>query len=92
MFIEVGKQVTVDELLDGVVIQSGNDPNMTCQTLLDTILQRPTDTPLPEVLYLQLDNTTSQNKCVVLLFFCALLVALGIFAKIKVSFLPVGHT
>ncbi|MGR8947220.1 MAG: D-alanyl-D-alanine carboxypeptidase family protein [Gammaproteobacteria bacterium] len=28
MFIEVGKQVTVDELLDGVVIQSGNDASV----------------------------------------------------------------
>ncbi len=28
MFIEVGKQVTVDELLDGVIIQSGNDASV----------------------------------------------------------------
>ena len=45
-----------------------------------------------EVLYLQLDNTTKQNKGRWLMAFLALLVEAGTFRKIIVSFLPVGHT
>ena len=47
---------------------------------------------IPEVLYLQLDNCAGENKNRYLLFFCGLLVAWKIFRKVKVSFLPVGHT
>ena len=44
------------------------------------------------MLYLQLDNTTKQNKGRWLIAFLALLVEAGTFNKIIVSFLPVGHT
>ena len=47
---------------------------------------------LPPVLYLQLDNTTKQNKGRYLFAFLALLVHHGVFERICVSFLPVGHT
>ena len=47
---------------------------------------------LPPVLYLQLDNTTKQNKGRYLFAFLALLVHCCVFDKICVSFLPVGHT
>jgi hypothetical protein len=47
---------------------------------------------LPPVLFLQLDNTTKQNKGRFLFAFLALLVRHNVFDKICVSFLPVGHT
>ena len=47
---------------------------------------------LPDVLYLQLDNASSSNKNRFVLFFCGLLVAWKLVRKVKVSFLPVGHT
>ena len=43
-------------------------------------------------MYLQLDNTTKQNKGRWLMAFLSLLVEAGTFRKIIVSFLPVGHT
>ncbi|XP_052789179.1 uncharacterized protein LOC128223807 [Mya arenaria] len=47
---------------------------------------------LPEVLYLQLDNCPGANKNRFVIGFLALLVQAGIFKKIKLSFLMVGHT
>jgi hypothetical protein len=47
---------------------------------------------LPPVLFLQLDNTTRQNKGQFLIGFLKLLVQHGIFERIYVCFLPVGHT
>jgi hypothetical protein len=47
---------------------------------------------LPPILYLQLDNCSRENKNKYLIGFCHLLVHLGVFKKIKISFLPVGHT
>jgi hypothetical protein len=47
---------------------------------------------LPKVLYLQLDNTTRQNKGAYLMAWLALLVENGVFERIYVCFLPVGHT
>ena len=48
-------------------------------------------TYLPPTLYLQLDNA-SDNKCRAMLALCDALVTQGVFKKIKVSFLIVGHT
>jgi hypothetical protein len=45
----------------------------------------------PPTLYLQLDNA-NDNKSFALLALCDLLVTAGLFRKIKVSFLLVGHT
>ena len=47
---------------------------------------------LPPVLLLQLDNTTKQNKGKYLYAFLHLLVLHGVFRKIVVTYLPVGHT
>ena len=47
--------------------------------------------PLPPTLYLQFDNA-SDNKCKAMLAFCAALVEMGCFEKIKINFLIVGHT
>jgi hypothetical protein len=49
------------------------------------------DLPLPSVLYLQLDNVSS-NKSKVLFLYCSWLVMTGVFEKVKVGFLMVGHT
>jgi hypothetical protein len=47
---------------------------------------------VPPVLYLQLDNTCRENKNKFVMAFLSYLVYLGIFRKIKVNFLLVGHT
>lgn len=47
--------------------------------------------PMPEVLYVQLDNVSS-NKSIFILAYCALLVHQGVFRKVKLNYLIVGHT
>lgn len=74
-----------------------SDSNMTIHVLLDTIRQvfehkRENGIPLPSVLYLQMDNCTRENKNKYLMSVLHLLVYAGVFKKIKLSFLPVGHT
>jgi hypothetical protein len=51
-----------------------------------------TEKKLPPVFLLQLDNTTKQNKGTVLHAFLSLLVHHGVFDRIIVTHLPVGHT
>lgn len=46
----------------------------------------------PEVLYLQLDNTTAENKNKYVFAYLTSLVQKGVFREIYVNFLPVGHT
>jgi hypothetical protein len=48
--------------------------------------------PLPDNLYLQLDNSAKDNKNKYLMAFLSLLTARGIFKEIQVGFLLVGHT
>ena len=48
--------------------------------------------PLPQCLYLQLDNCAGENKNRYVFAFLSLLVAKGIFKQIYVGFLMVGHT
>ena len=47
---------------------------------------------LPQVLYLQLDNTSRENKNQFVFGYISMLVELRIFQKVKVGFLLVGHT
>ena len=47
---------------------------------------------LPKVWYLQMDNCGRENKNRFVLAFCCYLVQLGLFKKIKIGFLMVGHT
>ncbi|KAK3107663.1 hypothetical protein FSP39_019447, partial [Pinctada imbricata] len=47
---------------------------------------------LPEVLYLQADNSAKDNKNFILIGFLASLVMRNVFRKVKLSFLMVGHT
>ena len=48
--------------------------------------------PLPLQLHLQLDNTTSENKCLTALRFAAWLVARGYVREVRIFFLYKGHT
>lgn len=50
------------------------------------------DKPLPPTLYLHLDNCWRENKNRYVVSFLHLLVDKGVFDKIKLGFLPVGHT
>ncbi len=51
-----------------------------------------TEKKLPPVFLLQLDNTTKQNKGTFLYVFLFLLVHHGVFERIIITYLPVGHT
>jgi hypothetical protein len=65
-------------------------PNILCRVLESQ--KRARGGTLPEVLYLQLDNTCRENKNRYVFAFLSLLVQLKVFRKIKVNFLVVGHT
>ena len=58
--------------------------NVTLSILCQALKRLPT--PLPRVLYLQLDNCISENKNITVFFFAALLVHLGIFDMVCVHF------
>jgi hypothetical protein len=68
-----------------------SDVNMVITILLMVISLAASAAPLPPTLYVQLDGA-GENKCRWLLLMLGILVALGVFMKIKLSFLPVGHT
>ena len=67
-----------------------NDPNLTV-TVMHRVLQSWSGI-LPPVLYVQLDNTARENKNSTVFGYLSMLVERGIFKKIKVNFLLVGHT
>ena len=67
-----------------------NDPNLTI-TIIHRVLQSWTSALL-EVLYVQLDNTARENKNSSVFGYLSMLVHQGLFKKIKVNFLLVGHT
>lgn len=67
--------------------------NVTIQAIFDVLVDLfKRNGKLPPVLFLQLDNTTKQNKGTYLSAFLALLIQCGTFKEIYVGFLPVGHT
>ncbi|XP_071143900.1 uncharacterized protein [Mytilus edulis] len=47
---------------------------------------------IPDILYLQMDNCARENKNRYVLAFFTWLVDIGLFKKVKISFLMVGHT
>ncbi len=61
------------------------DSSMTTQVILETIrrVQADGDGKLPDTLYLQLDNTTRENKNSTIVFLCHELVRLGVFKKVR---------
>ena len=67
-----------------------NDPNLTI-TIIQRVLQSWIG-PLPPVLYVQLDNTARENKNSSVFGYLSMLVEKGVFKKVKVNFLLVGHT
>jgi hypothetical protein len=74
----------------------GDNSNVLIDTINDCIERmhthrRSRGEPFPEVLYLQLDNVSS-NKSKVLVTYLSWLVETGVFKKIKVNYLLVGHT
>jgi hypothetical protein len=50
------------------------------------------DGDIPPTIFLQLDNTSKQNKGKYLVAFCEMFVSLEVCKEIKINFLPVGHT
>ncbi len=68
------------------------DSNSVITILEDVLFSQLPDIKRPPILYLQLDNCTRENKNRYLLAYCCLLVRCGLFKKVKMSFLPVGHT
>ncbi|XP_061174842.1 uncharacterized protein LOC133183984 [Saccostrea echinata] len=69
--------------------QWSHGSNLTISILIHCLLMLET---LPDTLYLQMDNCPGQNKNRFILGFLCWLVEIGIFKKIKISFLMVGHT
>lgn len=69
-----------------------HDANVTVECLLRTLEHyRALNGRLPPKLYIQFDNAKN-NKCNAIVKLLALLVELGVFEKIKLCFLLVGHT
>lgn len=66
--------------------------NVTIESMYRVLADLVLDGPLPPRLFLQLDNTSKQNKSKFMIGWLAYLVQLGLFRVIVVSFLPVGHT
>lgn len=65
------------------LLQWPHDSNLTIAVLLNVLLQlRSKFQSLPETLYLQLDNTSRENKNKYVLAFLALLLQLKIFKKV----------
>jgi hypothetical protein len=76
---------------------SPSDSNVTITVLLDVLNRalnhrKEKGLKMPEVLYLQLDNCGRENKNQYLLAIEHYLCYIGVFAKIKMSFLQAGHT
>ncbi len=67
-----------------------NDPNLTI-TIIQRVLQSWIGS-LPPTLYVQLDNTARENKNSSVFGYLSMLVHRGLFKKVKVNFLLVGHT
>lgn len=71
------------------IFQWSHGSNVTISVLIHTFMMMES---LPSSLYLQKDNCAGQHKNRLVLGFLCLLVELGIFEKVKVSFSMVGHT
>ena len=99
---QTSQMVKVKTHLTGVIVHGLQDSwgffdcdqfphasNLTINVLINVLSMYDS---LPPVLYLQLDNCYRENKNKYVIAFCCLLVELGIFKKIKIGFLMVGHT
>ena len=66
------------------LLQFPHDSNYTITAILSVILDYIRGHPVPETLYIQVDNTARENKNKFLLGFCAILVQLKIFKKVSI--------
>lgn len=66
--------------------------NHVVETVHRFLQSRVTQGPLPRTLYIQVDNTSRENKNRFFLSYCESLVSRQVFDDVQVSFLPVGHT
>jgi len=66
--------------------------NHIIEALHRTLSVKAGKTALPDVLYLQVDNCTRENKNRFMFCYMESLVAWGVFTDVFVSFLPIGHT
>jgi hypothetical protein len=69
---------------------TGSDSVITI--ILMVLCEMQKDGPLPETLYLHLDNCWRENKNQYVLGIAHMLVERGVFKRVKLAFLPVGHT
>lgn len=69
-----------------------HDTNLSLSCLLKILAQESQDGTLPATLYVQLDNTTRENKNKYFLGMMAYLVKKGYLEEVYISFLFVGHT
>lgn len=67
-----------------------NDGNLTIHVIQEVI--RTWDGPLPKNLYVQLDNTSRENRNKLVIAYLNMLVEKDVFKKVKLGFLLVGHT
>ena len=63
-------------------LQWEHGSNLTITLLLKTVIKFQENHQLPAKLYIQMDNTTNENKNKNVLGFCAYLVEIGIFEKV----------
>jgi len=80
-----------EALLHGKSRCSSSIPMATEDITLVSSTRRPS-VPLPPKLYLQLDNSTKDNKNRFLMAFCSLLTTQGIFKEVIVGFVIVGYS
>lgn len=65
-------------------LQWPHDSNLTATLLLKALYKFIEQRPLPETLYIQMDNTCRENKNKYVFGFCAALVQLRIFKKVNI--------
>lgn len=64
------------------LLQWPHDSNLTITLIVRVLIDFAKNHPLPETLYIQMDNTSRENKNKYVLSFCAILVELRIFKKV----------
>lgn len=65
------------------LLQYPHDSNLTLTAIINVLVDFSRNYRLPEVLYIQMDNTCRENKNKYVLTFCAILVELQIFRKVN---------
>ena len=65
------------------LLQWAHDSNLTITLLVKVLIDYSRSHLLPETLYIQMDNTSRENKNKYVLSFCAILVELRIFRKVQ---------